>query len=399
MMKKAIQLLTAGALAGVILTGISAAAAVDYSELQSDYGVRILEKMSAETFTDSSGTALNYRIYKSPAYNAEDKSKPAALFVYLHGSGGSESDNIKQITDQPAIVNYLVSDSADTFFKDLPYIVIAPQCPKTDQWVDLEYDTGSYSIDSIPITPSLKAVYELIQNILETENVAKNNVMLTGISMGGYGTWDLALRYPEAFNTIVPICGGGDPTKAAALKDMRIWAFHCDGDKSVPVAGSRDMINALKEAGIDAKYTEFEIASHNAWKPALEDVKDPYMIEWMIDGISYTVSIEAEGEGTVSESKTLKRGESMTVDIVPAEGYQLSSLYIDGELAEAPEGKYVFENVTASHTVKAVFEEIPKEKGLTTPQIIAIIIGIFAALTASGVAVAVALVASKKKKQ
>lgn len=397
-MKKAIQLLTAGALAGVILTGISAAAAVDYAELQPDYGVRVLEKMSAETFTDASGTVLNYRLYKSPAYSADDKNKPATLFVFLHGSGGRGSDNEQQIKDQSALVNYLVSDSADTLLADMPFVVIAPQCPEDAQWVDTAYSTGSYSTDDTPISTNLKAVYELVLDLLKNENIDKNNVMLSGISMGGYGTWDLALRFPETFNSIVPICGGGDPTKASALKDIRIWAFHCDGDKSVPVAGSRDMIAALEEAGIEAKYTEFDIDGHNAWKPALEDVKDPYMIEWLLEGIRYHIQIESEGEGTVSESKTLGRGESMSVDIVPAEGYQLASLYVDGVLAEATEGKYVFENVTASHTLKAVFEEIPKEKGLSTAQIIAIIGGIVAALTASGVAVTTAIVAKAKKK-
>lgn len=396
-MKKAIQLLTASALAGVMLTGITAAATVDFSALQADNGVHVLEKMSAETFTDADGTVLNYRIYRSPAYDANNKSKSAVLFVYLHGSGGSGDDNELQIKDQPALVNYLVSDSADTLLADLPYIVIAPQCPKGAQWVDSPYNKGSYSIDETPVSVNLKAVHELIQSLIKTENVDKDNVMLSGISMGGYGTWDLALRYPETFSSIVPICGGGDPTKAASLKDMRIWAFHCDGDKSVPVAGSRDMINALKEAGIDAKYTEFEIAGHNAWTPALENVKDPYMIEWLLDGISYTVSIEAEGKGTVSESKTLKRGEGMTVEILPTEGYQLASLYVDGVLAEATEGKYVFENVTADHSVKAVFEEIPPEKkGLSTPALITIIGCSVTALVAVGAIVAV--VAVKKKK-
>lgn len=359
-MKNAIQLITAGALSGTMLVGVSGSAAeVNCSALQPNCAERILEKMNAKTFTDSYGTKLNYRIYKSPAYNATDKNKPAVLFVYLHGAGGSGNDNEQQIKDQSALVNYLASDSAEKVLSSLPYIVIAPQCPVGFQWVETPYSQGSYSIEEIPLSKNLNAVYELIQSIAKHENVDKGNIMLNGISMGGYGTWDLALRYPKAFKAIAPICGGGDPTKAQRLEGMRIWAFHCDGDQSVPVSGSRDMINALETAGVAAKYTEFAINGHNAWKPALEDVKDPSMIEWLINGISYNVSIESECQGTACQEISLYRGQSLTVDILPAKGYKTARLYIDG-LAVSPVEKYCFENVAAPHSIKAVFEKLPQ---------------------------------------
>ncbi len=395
MMKKAIQLLTAGALAGIMLASVSATAtAVDYSKLEPTDIPGALAKLEAKTFTDASGTVLNYRIYKSPAYSADDKTKPAVLFVYLHGSGGSGADNEQQIKDQASIVNYLVSSSAEQLFADVPYMVVAPQCPAGSQWVDSPYAKGSYSIDETPISVNLKAVYELIVNLTENENADKNNVMLNGISMGGYGTWDLALRYPEMFKAIVPICGGGDPTKAENLKGVNIWAFHCDGDKSVPVAGSREMVEALKAKGVDVKYTEFEKASHNAWTPALEEVKDPYMLQWVMESVSYSIDIQAEGEGSAGESKTVIRGESLTVDILPAEGYQTKEIYVDGALLEEVGEKYTFENVTAPHSLKAVFEPMP-EKGLTNGEIAAIVATSVAALTCATAAIIVVL---KKKK-
>ena len=216
-MKTVIKLIAFGALAGVVLAGIGASAtesleasapsAIDYSSISFDLPDRVLEKMEAKTFESSDGVNLPYRVYYSPAYNAADKENPAMLIVFLHGSGGRGDNNIKQISDQVATVNYLVSDSADVALADIPFVVIAPQCANNTQWVESPWATGSYNINDVAISPQLNAVYELILQTLDADNIDKANVMLGGISMGGYGAWDLALRHPELFNAIFPRWG------------------------------------------------------------------------------------------------------------------------------------------------------------------------------------------------
>lgn len=252
---------------------------VNFSALKAASAEQTLGRTEAKVFKGS-GRPLLYRIYKSEACG---DGREAKLFVFLHGSGGRGDDNRLQIEDQSAVVNYLVSDSAKELLTGLPYIVIAPQCPEGASWVKTSFEGSSYSLKATPISEDLRSVYELMQSLYESENVKKGDTVLMGMSMGGYGTWDLALRYPDEFKTIVPICGGGDPREAEKLKGTRIWAFHCSGDRAVPVSGSRDMINALKEAGVEAKYTEFARDAHNAWTPAFEEVRDPLLLEWMFE--------------------------------------------------------------------------------------------------------------------
>jgi predicted peptidase len=103
-------------------------------------------------------------------------------------------------------------------------------------------------------------------------------VYLTGISMGGYGSWDLAARMPEWFAAVIPICGGGDETTAPKLKGLPIWCFHGAADKAVPVERSRTMVEAVKAAGGTVQYTEYEGVGHDSWSPAY---RDPATLDWL----------------------------------------------------------------------------------------------------------------------
>lgn len=422
-MKGIIKLIAVTALAGAVLATVVSATesaektAINYGAFEEEdptliYAPQILAKMEAKEFKGKDGT-LKYRVYESPAYKTKDESTPALLLVFLHGSGGSGDDNEQQIKDQRTMVNYLVSDLGDQLFAEIPFKVIAPQCPLNSQWAKIVYANGSYSTDNIQISEPLQLVYELVTDLQAKEGITTANTVIGGISMGGYGTWDLATRHPEICGSLIPICGAGDPSKASLIKDKRIWAFHSDNDTSVPVSGSRDMIAALKEAGAkNVTYTEFEGRGHNAWTPAMTEVKDPYLLEWFFDGITYSVTTELEGEGEITESvMAVKGGETVKIEFTPAEGFAPDKVYLDGKEVNptVPQDGAMYitlENVKANHKVKAVFTKLEEEssvdaggnegkKGLPLPAVIALIGGAVAVATA----VTTAIIVSKKKKK
>jgi predicted peptidase len=97
--------------------------------------------------------------------------------------------------------------------------------------------------------------------------------------MGGMGTWALAVKYPDLFAAVAPVCGRGDPSQASKIKDLPIWNFHGDKDTAVPLKGSQDMIDAVKAAGGSPKFTIYEGVGHNSWDKAYNDEK---LEEWFI---------------------------------------------------------------------------------------------------------------------
>ena len=115
---------------------------------------------------------------------------------------------------------------------------------------------------------------------MQDEPVDPDRVFLTGLSMGGYGTWDLAARMPDRFAAILPICGGGDIATATRIARLPIWCFHGDADDAVPVERSRQMIAAVKAAGGKPRYSELPGVGHDSWTPAY---RDPAVLEWLFD--------------------------------------------------------------------------------------------------------------------
>lgn len=421
-MKGLVKLLAITALAGMAISVFSLPAmaedkTIDYGAFEEDdprniSAAAVLAKMTAEEFTGSTGT-LKYRIYKSPAYKTKSADTPALMLVFLHGSGGKGDDNELQIKDQVTMVNYMVSDLGDTLFADIPFVVIAPQCPMDTQWAKSSYSTGSYSIDDIEISAPMQLVYELIVKMQAEEGITVDNTVIGGISMGGYGTWDLGLRHPEICGGLIPMCGGGDPTKASLIKDKRIWAFHGDKDTAVPVSASRDMDAALKEAGAsDYTYTEMAGVTHNVWSPAMTEVKDPYLLQWLFEGITYSVTTELEGEGEVTKSVSgVKKGETVKIELTPDEGYTYGKVYLDGSeitpVVPQDGAAYVeLKDISKNHTVKAVFDKLPEEsseepasaeppkKGLSKGALF----GIIGGAIALGAAVTAIIAVSKKRK-
>ncbi|MEM7477920.1 MAG: prolyl oligopeptidase family serine peptidase [Planctomycetota bacterium] len=184
-------------------------------------------------------TELKYLLYLPADYKAEQADKKWPLLVFLHGAGerGANLDKVKR-HGPPKVV-------ADK--KDFPFVTISPQCPSGSFW-----NTGH--------------LLQLIKSTIKEKNIDPDRVYLTGLSMGGFGSWALAAEAPELFAAVAPVCGGGDPRTARKLLEIPIWAFHGDADRVVPITGSQRIVDAIKDAGGEKiKFTIYEGVGHDSW--------------------------------------------------------------------------------------------------------------------------------------
>ena len=215
---------------------------------------------------------IPYRIYLPSDYS-EDVAYPVLLF--LHGAGERGDDNELQLKN---VLQTLFNDLESPVYQS---IVIVPQCPANTQWVDTPWSEGSYSTDDVAETQNLKNVLSVLDNVCSEYSVNRDRIYLMGISMGGFGTWDLLMRHGEIFAAAIPICGGADPAMADVLKDIPIATFHGDADKSVPVSGTREIVEAIREAGgSNISYEEIAGAGHVIWEYV---VGKKELIRWLYE--------------------------------------------------------------------------------------------------------------------
>ncbi len=194
----------------------------------------------------------NYQVYYPASYGKEP-AKKYPLIIALHGSGQRGSNLADAQIYGPQL--YLARH------RELEFITVVPQCPLDEWW---------YSEDIIDLLDVVQAKYP----------VDPERVILTGLSMGGYGTWRTAELHPERFAAIVPICGGGDPKLAPAMKNLPVWVFHGGRDTTVPLRRSQEMVDALRAAGGNVKYTIFPIDGHDSWTDAYNT---PELYDWMLE--------------------------------------------------------------------------------------------------------------------
>jgi predicted peptidase len=185
---------------------------------------------------------LPYLLYLPEDYR---KHKEFPLLLFLHG-GGERGNNLELVKSYG---NPKLIERGQHF----PSIVVSPQCPEDSWW-----------------TKELEPLKLLINEIVQTYNVDKRRIYLTGLSMGGFGTFHLAGLYPKYFAAIAPICGGGHSSFAENLKDVPTWAFHGDKDDIVPIQSSQRMVKAIIKAGGTAKLTTYKNVKHNAWDKAYQ---------------------------------------------------------------------------------------------------------------------------------
>ncbi|MFH1716809.1 MAG: prolyl oligopeptidase family serine peptidase [Planctomycetota bacterium] len=194
-----------------------------------------------------------YLLFLPEGYGREQKKWPLMLFLHGAGERGSNLELVKKHGPPKIVENR----------KDFPFIVVSPQCPTDDWW-----------------TKKTEVLISLLDDIVARYDVDTDRIYLTGLSMGGYGTWALASDYPDRFAAIVPICGGGNRIMARTLKDMPLWAFHGGKDSVVPVAESQVLIKEINSRGGSAKLTIYPDANHDSWTETYNNQK---VYDWLLE--------------------------------------------------------------------------------------------------------------------
>lgn len=221
----------------------------------------------ARTFKGAGGE-LKYRLLKPKDYDA---SRKYPLVIFFHGAGERGSDNERQL------VHGMKDFASDKIRDAYPAFVVAPQCPEGQQWVNVPWSADKHSMPK-DASDSMQLSLELLAALQKEFSIDKSRLYVTGLSMGGFATWDIVQRQPEMFAAAAPICGGGDVDGAKAIAKLPIWVFHGDSDGAVKTQRSRDMVAALKAAGGEPKYTEYEKTGHDSWSPTY---RDPKFYEWL----------------------------------------------------------------------------------------------------------------------
>jgi predicted peptidase len=218
---------------------------------------------------------LPYRLLLPENYDA---SKKYPLIFFMHGAGERGNDNEIQLTHGAKLF------LRDDIRKSFPAIIVFPQCPKNSFWSSVKMDTDKSGKRSFAFNknaePSfaMKMANNLLHQIIKQYPIHKKKVYVGGLSMGGMGTFELAWRNPKLFAAAFPICGGGDPATAKSIRKIEWWVFHGAKDDVVPPSYSETMVNALKAAKADVKFTLYPNANHNSWDPAFAE---PQLLPWL----------------------------------------------------------------------------------------------------------------------
>jgi predicted peptidase len=212
-----------------------------------EVGATVLTNSITGSVSDGSAS-IPYRLFQPELSSPTEK---VPLILFLHGMGDRGTDNVGQ-------TYWMNNLAAKTGSGQYAAYVLAPQI-NTNMWFASNSDTPS---EAMSLT--LKALHQAMKN----PNVDASRIYVTGVSMGSFGTWDILRRDPSLFAAAVPMSGGGDPSTAAAIKNVPVWAFHGSADTTVPVESTRGMINALTAAGGTPKYTEVAGGDHYIW-PAI----------------------------------------------------------------------------------------------------------------------------------
>jgi predicted peptidase len=212
-------------------------------------------------YTATKKERLNFLLSLPPDYD-ENPTQQHPLILFLHGLGESGGEGISlDVVKKHGLPKRVERKHT------LPFIVVSPQCPRDTWWSD-----------------HTAALMGLLDKVIESYRVDKQRVYLTGLSMGGYGTWHLASIFPKRFAAIAPICGGMPwfvrlEEAARRMKDLPVWAFHGAKDEAVPLKESERVVEALKIAGNNVKFTVYPELEHDSWT---ETYANPKLYKWLL---------------------------------------------------------------------------------------------------------------------
>ncbi|MGS0560305.1 carboxylesterase family protein [Microbacterium aurugineum] len=197
--------------------------------------------------------SLRYLLHLPDDYDA-DPEKRWPLVLFLHGSGERGSDvELAAVHGPPSL-----ADAGQEF----PFVLVTPQCGESSQWV-----------------AELSTLSVLLDEVVAAHRIDASRISVTGLSMGGFGAWSLAVRYPDRFASIAPICGGLWMQSAAPLRDVPVWAFHGDADDVVPFSATEQIVNELRALGADARFTRYAGVGHDSWT---ETYENPELYDWLL---------------------------------------------------------------------------------------------------------------------
>jgi len=202
--------------------------------------------------------SLEYYLSLPLQYDQIEDDWPLILFLHGAGERGNDLSLVKK-HGIPRVVNEM---------EDFPFVTVSPQCPENDWWLN-----------------RLEDLKYLIDTIVEQYRIDESRLYLTGLSMGGFGTWHMAVEYPETFAAIAPICGGGlgilgFPERVIEIKHIPVWVFHGEKDNIVPVEESRVLVRELKSAGGNVQLKIYPEAGHDAWT---ETYSNPELYKWFMN--------------------------------------------------------------------------------------------------------------------
>jgi predicted peptidase len=215
--------------------------------------VRVLDKQIAKT------VRMDYLLFLPKDYDSQS-TKRWPMILFLHGIAERGSDPWKVKRHGPP----KVAEQMENY----PFIVVSPQCPEGQWW-------------------STEVLETLLDEVIVKYPIDKGRIYLTGLSMGGFGAWSLALEFPERFAAVAPICGGGnahipfayDAKRAMALRTLPFWVFHGDKDTSINIDESKRMVNALRTFGCEVRFTVYPGVGHDSWT---ETYNNPELYEWFL---------------------------------------------------------------------------------------------------------------------